>query len=961
MKRTSKKVLSVLLILALLLTLLPLTAFAEEVQEAVGPLDLINRQQDLDWFDAETGDGWGWDVESLTLTLKNAHIRRAVILPDGAKIVVEGENFFGYKPAEVEPNEAVAEEQMQAVSAAVTMAGSLTIEGKGADASLSIRRLLGGIYFDYEIGGATNIPLLTIDNVTLEIKARGGNGNGIEFSDTGKLDIKDSEVIVDADRVALLLIGENDERRMSSNNTVEPGLDTANSTLELTGGIGIQVNGGGDVNIVKSDVTIDTDVFGIFFMNYSGEAEGNLSIVDSNVAINSGLAGIYNGVMGDISLEGSKLNIEAGCVGIRLNDGDYVQDNSEVTIKAGREEAYYNAPAVEEYSLGLHYGTGLSLYGEKFIVKGNSVLNIESGYDCIQFHHPVEFEFMVDASTMSLHSHYEDGIDIESDVYEYDVLKGVAPAFPDYSYEYKAADNYVIRNGSVVDITAHTDGINIYHYGSSALIVDASGLVIKKASCCGIESDYTNVAFVNNAFVDINVDGDGVYIEDADLLIAESEVYAKSKNYNGIYTRGRYDANTGRKGGFITVQNSYVEVVGNNKDSSYCDCYTGIVSRIYADNTSLLKKIETPITYEAVTVDNNGAVAEVIDGLEAVYLFTQNGRAFDYHDFSSTMGTVIMRPTANTPAGGRISGDNRYETAVEISKRLYPEVTKADVVFLANGLNYPDALAAIPLAYEMEAPILLMNGTNDSLDPATIAELNRLAPKTIYLLGGEGVMSANFKAELYKYDFGKKDGFNVIRLGGSDRYETAARIADEYARLTGKYDTVFIASGLNYPDALSAGSAAATEGAPILFVGKDIPEATAKRLASAEVKSIYVLGGRAAVSESVYGKLQSYGKVVRLAGDDRFETCVAIQNQFFPKADGVYVATGMNFADALTGGVMAASDSAPMVLVNNNASSLSKATSDYLGSVGAKRVVVFGGRSAVSDQVVRLINQAAGL
>jgi putative cell wall-binding protein len=69
----------------------------------------------------------------------------------------------------------------------------------------------------------------------------------------------------------------------------------------------------------------------------------------------------------------------------------------------------------------------------------------------------------------------------------------------------------------------------------------------------------------------------------------------------------------------------------------------------------------------------------------------------------------------------------------------------------------------------------------------------------------------------------------------------------------------------------------------------------------------------------------------------------------------------MNFADALTGGVMAASDSAPMVLVNNNASSLSKATSDYLGSVGAKRVVVFGGRSAVSDQVVRLINQAAGL
>ncbi|TCS83347.1 SpoIID/LytB domain-containing protein [Tepidibacillus fermentans] len=284
----------------------------------------------------------------------------------------------------------------------------------------------------------------------------------------------------------------------------------------------------------------------------------------------------------------------------------------------------------------------------------------------------------------------------------------------------------------------------------------------------------------------------------------------------------------------------------------------------------------------------------------------------------------------NTPV--RLAGKDRFETANKISQKGW---STADTVVLAFYNNHADALAAAPLAYKVNGPILLTE--SKSLTPVTKTEIQRLKAKNAIIVGGTGVISINVENQL------KQMGLNVLRYGGVDRFDTANRIA----RQLGTTDTAVIAYGLNFPDALAIAPYAAAKGYPILLVDKTkIPSKTVEALKTMNIKKTIIIGGSGVVSDSVLKQLPTPR---RIAGIDRFSTATEVIRQLDLSTDLVYVATGMDYADALTGAVLAAKDNAPLLLTFPN--ELPDVTRRVVIEKNILNFTILGGTGAVSDKI----------
>jgi spore germination protein YaaH len=294
-------------------------------------------------------------------------------------------------------------------------------------------------------------------------------------------------------------------------------------------------------------------------------------------------------------------------------------------------------------------------------------------------------------------------------------------------------------------------------------------------------------------------------------------------------------------------------------------------------------------------------------------------------------------------ADARLGGKDRYATAAAISANFFAPGVK--MAFVATGSAFPDALAASPVAGRVGGPVLLTG--RDSLPRATIDELKRLKPKSIVVVGGTGVVGNGVFAQLDAYTTG-----SVIRRAGADRYATAVQISRAYNGPG--LATVFIVTGENYPDALSAGPPAAVRKAPILLVRRDsLPAATAAELSRLRPGRIIVVGGTGVVGNSVMARLDSYttGTVTRLSGADRYATAAAVSRATH-KADGpneVFIATGLNFPDAVSGAAAAGFRRAPLLLVAPNGLPASVATE--LQRLSAPTTWILGSTGSVSDAV----------
>ena len=302
-------------------------------------------------------------------------------------------------------------------------------------------------------------------------------------------------------------------------------------------------------------------------------------------------------------------------------------------------------------------------------------------------------------------------------------------------------------------------------------------------------------------------------------------------------------------------------------------------------------------------------------------------------------GGVALAAPAQAVAFDRWSGDDRFGTAVDISQEAFPGT--ADVAFVVNGSNFPDALAAAPAAGAFGAPVLQVSP--GQVPAVTRTELQRLGPELIFVVGGPAAVSAPVVTELETL------ASTVVRLEGEDRFATAAAVADELA--SGEaVPEVLIASGEGFADALAGGAAGAATGAPLLLTRPGaLPEATAAALRALQPGRITLLGGAAAITPQVEAELRGYtaGPVERLSGDDRYATAARVMAEYYSSAPSALLASGENFPDALSGAALGE----PLLLTRPDC--LPKATADAYAALGTTEVVALGGTSAVSDAAAR--------
>lgn len=352
-------------------------------------------------------------------------------------------------------------------------------------------------------------------------------------------------------------------------------------------------------------------------------------------------------------------------------------------------------------------------------------------------------------------------------------------------------------------------------------------------------------------------------------------------------------------------------------------------------------------TWDGMIVTDSGARERLPSGDYVMQIDVTKASAFN-DDRDAEVETYISQSFAIAwpglgPDVYRVAGHNRYATASELAVlRFEPGV---GTVFIANGLDFPDAVAGGALAVAEEGPVLLTRA--DSLPGPTRMALQDLAPDRIVVLGGESVVSPGVMDALGDY------ADDVERVAGTDRYRTAAVIAQEWD----SSDIVLLASGRDYPDALSAAAAAGVEGAPVLLTRPHgLPGATQAELERLNPSTIFVIGGTSAISDDAANEASDYADVVRLGGTDRYRTASVVAQEFFsaPVAEA-FLATGRDFPDALAAAPAAAMNGGPVLLTRPE--SVPAATMTALNAVRAQSITLVGGFDAISEEVQRRLER----
>ena len=334
----------------------------------------------------------------------------------------------------------------------------------------------------------------------------------------------------------------------------------------------------------------------------------------------------------------------------------------------------------------------------------------------------------------------------------------------------------------------------------------------------------------------------------------------------------------------------------------------------------------------------------------------------DTDDGGTTDGVEVMDGTepVNTPeddAANRVDGTDRVETSVEVSSSGLDSATAA---VLARSDVFADALTASSLAAEVDGPILLT--TPDTLDSRVADELTRLGVETVYMVGGTAALSTEVEEGL------RAEGYAVRRIEGPSRFDTAVAIAEEVVGLGGPVDTVTFARHDQFPDAMSAANLATWGRSPILLSTRDdIPDVSMDALASllsGDPDALTLAGGVSALSPAVDAELLADGYTTRrISGADRYSTSVAFLEEAVDLGadlERTWVASGLDFPDALAAGVAAWNDGGALMLVHGADLEASPASGTYLraNAESIDRVVIVGGEAAVSRTVERQIVEA---
>jgi putative cell wall-binding protein len=320
-------------------------------------------------------------------------------------------------------------------------------------------------------------------------------------------------------------------------------------------------------------------------------------------------------------------------------------------------------------------------------------------------------------------------------------------------------------------------------------------------------------------------------------------------------------------------------------------------------------------------------------------------------DVAASSGGTFTASPAITLTTTRIAGTDRYATAIAVSKRGFP--SSAPAVVIAYGGNYPDALAAAPLAKAYGGPVLLTG--KDSMRSDILAEVKRLAPKEIFIAGSTASVSAAVQTQLKGVP-----GATITRFSGLDRSDTAAMMADRVKAKLGSVSRVVVVNGYDYHDGLLAAPLAAAKGWPLILTkGTTLPTYSSAVLTRLAPSSTLVVGDTTDVSAAVYNLLP--GTKTRLGNTDHYVQAGAVLD--YAKTQAVTVrhialAKGTDFPDALSAGPFLAKDNG--LLLMTNPTSLPTAISQrFSGNKATIDVLdVLGQANSVSDPVVNAAESA---
>ncbi|AET70824.1 cell wall-binding protein [Desulfosporosinus orientis DSM 765] len=194
----------------------------------------------------------------------------------------------------------------------------------------------------------------------------------------------------------------------------------------------------------------------------------------------------------------------------------------------------------------------------------------------------------------------------------------------------------------------------------------------------------------------------------------------------------------------------------------------------------------------------------------------------------------------------RLGGIDCYETSVKITDQL--GVKNGTPIVLAYGGNYPDALSISSIAAETQYPILLVQ--KDELSDAVKNEITIIKPTKVYIIGGEGVISTTVESQVAQIT--SLDKTNIVRIAGADRYETSLAVA-KYFDLSGQ--SVCIATGNNFPDALTGSVYAANYNASIILADGGLSDQIMNYLKEKKITGATLFGGEEVVSKVIEQQL----------------------------------------------------------------------------------------------------------
>ena len=190
----------------------------------------------------------------------------------------------------------------------------------------------------------------------------------------------------------------------------------------------------------------------------------------------------------------------------------------------------------------------------------------------------------------------------------------------------------------------------------------------------------------------------------------------------------------------------------------------------------------------------------------------------------------------------RLGGSDRYATNLEIVNRM--NVKEGTPIFVANSTAFADSLSASPISAAKGMPIFL--SFKDYMPEKTMNAIKKIKPSKIYVVGSNGVITDGLANQLSKIA-------TVTRLGGPDRYDTCLAINKHFNLDT---DNAIIASGLDFPDALTGSVLATKLNAPIILLPSWVGEKQKTYIDSTRMRNLYILGGNGLITDAMVNDLK---------------------------------------------------------------------------------------------------------